>query len=301
MSSRQASKVKRGGHLREQIFSNQFTIESMADISQNVNYTGSSADCILNNPDFIYILSQLNVSSRNTSVKGGSNYQFHLGRIPDLLDYDSIVVERKPSGKTGKLETCFSSNITSEQQLTTLTSYDFRKKYLGKGEMLAIDSRTYLPMIRKQEILNAGKIMGVRNIYFMEQPDDLYSTDITPYITGKNWNIPYIESRMDKLLAERQYDFIITMLPHAGQHGHHKTSIMMELRAVQRYKGPNKPIIIAGKAGREGMKPTEFTMLEGFPETKIKVDAPKFTLNRAFRFAEIDKLSYKIVADWVIS
>jgi hypothetical protein len=58
--------------------------------------------------------------------------------IPDLLDYDSIVVESKPSDKPSrKLETCFSSNITSEQQLTALTSYDFWKKYLGKGEMLS--------------------------------------------------------------------------------------------------------------------------------------------------------------------
>jgi hypothetical protein len=110
----------------------------MANISRNVNYTGSSADCILNNPDFISILSQLNVSGGNTSVKGGSNFQFHLGSIPDLLDYDSIVVESKPSDKPSrKLETCFSSNITSEQQLTALTSYDFWKKYLGKGEMLS--------------------------------------------------------------------------------------------------------------------------------------------------------------------
>jgi outer membrane receptor for ferrienterochelin and colicin len=42
-------------------------------------------------------------------------------------------------------------------------------------------------------------------------------------------------------------------------------------------------------------------MLEGYPETKIKADAPTFTLNRAFRFKENDKVSYKIVADWVIS
>jgi LmbE family N-acetylglucosaminyl deacetylase len=173
--------------------------------------------------------------------------------------------------------------------------------YFGLNLTDSIVARTHLPMIRKQEIINAGKIMGVRNIYFMEQPDDWYTTDITPYISGKNWNIPYVESRMDRLLAERGYDFVITMLPHPGQHGHHKTAAMMALRAVQRYKGPNKPIIIAGSPMREGMKPTEFSMLEGFPETRIKADAPKFTLNRAYRFAENDKLSYKIVADWVIS
>ena len=165
----------------------------------------------------------------------------------------------------------------------------------------SIVARTHLPMLRKQEILNAGKIMGVRNIYFMEQPDDWYTTDPTPYISGKNWEISYVEKRMDRLLAEREYDFIITMLPHAGQHGHHKTAILMALRAVQRYKGAHKPIIIAGSPLSAGAKPMDFTALDGFPETKINPKAPFFTLNRAFRFKENDKVSYKIVADWVIS
>ena len=221
-----------------------------------------------------------------------------------------LVVTAHPDDETGVSVTMF--KITKELKGTVdmavmtdggggFADSQLGAIYFGLNLTDSIVARTHLPMIRKQEILNAGKIMGVRNIYFMEQPDDFYSTDITPYISGKNWNIPYVESRMDKLLAERQYDFVITMLPHSGQHGHHKTSVMMALRAVQRYKGPNKPIIIAGNSGREGMKPTEFTMLEGYPETKMKVDAPKFTLNRAYRFAENDKLSYKIVADWVIS
>jgi LmbE family N-acetylglucosaminyl deacetylase len=156
-------------------------------------------------------------------------------------------------------------------------------------------------MLLKQEILNAGKIMGVRNIYFMEQPDDWYSTDPIPYMSGKNWDIAYVERRMDRLLADREYDFIITMLPHANQHGHHKTSTLIALRAVQRYKGPNKPIIIAGSPMSAGSKPIEYTQLEGYPETKINPNTPTITLNRAFRFKENDKVSYKIVADWVIS
>jgi LmbE family N-acetylglucosaminyl deacetylase len=173
--------------------------------------------------------------------------------------------------------------------------------YYGLPLTDSVTARTHLPMLRKQEILNAGKIMGVRNIYFMEQPDDWYTTDITPYISGKNWDIGYVERRMDRLLAERGYDFIITMVPHAGQHGHHKTSVLMALRALQRYKGPNKPIIIAGSSMSANSKPSDFTMLDGYPETKLKPNAPKFTLNRAFRFKENDKVSYKIVADWVIS
>jgi hypothetical protein len=101
--------------------------------------------------------------------------------------------------------------------------------------------------------------------------------------------------------VERGYDFVFTLLPEAGQHGHHKTAVLMGLRAVKRFKGPNKPIIIAGSTKMNGMKDTEFSMLSGFPETKMNTTAPHFRLNRAYRFAENDKLSYKIVADWVIA
>lgn len=173
--------------------------------------------------------------------------------------------------------------------------------YYGLNLTDSVTARNHLPLIRKQEILDAAKIMGMRNIYFMEQPDDWYTTDPSPYISGKNWNIPYVESRMDNLLKDQNYDFVITMLPHAGQHGHHKTAVLMGLRAVQRFKGAKKPIIIAGSPMALHAKPIEYTELAGFPETKIKQGSPTFTLNRAFRFKENDKLSYKIVADWVIS
>jgi len=173
--------------------------------------------------------------------------------------------------------------------------------YYGLNLTDSLTARDHLPLIRKQEILDAAKIMGIRNIHFMEQPDDWYTTDPTPYISGKNWDIPTVQRRLDKILQDRTYDFIFTMLPHSGQHGHHKTAIIMALRAVQRMKGAQKPIIIAGSPITVNTKPMDFTMLEGFPETKIKPNAPFFTLNRAFRFKENDKLSYKIVADWVIS
>ena len=173
--------------------------------------------------------------------------------------------------------------------------------YYGLNLTDSLVARTHLPMLRKQEILDAGKIMGVRNIYFMEQPDDWYTLDPQPYISGKNWQIPYVERRLDKLLADRDYDFVITMLPHAGQHGHHKTSVILALRAVQRFNGTHKPIIIAGSPMSATSKPIDYTQLEGFPETKINPQSPTFTLNRAFRFKENDKVSYKIVADWVIS
>jgi LmbE family N-acetylglucosaminyl deacetylase len=44
--------------------------------------------------------------------------------------------------------------------------------YYGLNLTDSVTARNHLPLIRKQEIINAGRIMGVRNMFYMEQPDD---------------------------------------------------------------------------------------------------------------------------------
>ena len=221
-----------------------------------------------------------------------------------------LVVTAHPDDETGFSVTLF--KITHELKgivdmaVMTDGGGGFADSHLGAmfyGVNLidSVTARNHLPLIRKKEILEAGQIMGIRNMYFMEQADDWYTTDPTPYISGKNWNIPYIENRLTNILKEQSYDIVITMLPHEGQHGHHKTAVLMGLRAVKNYQGPHKPIIIAGSPTTLNAKPIEFSELKGFPETKIRPNSPLFTLNRAYRFKANDKLSYKIVADWVIA
>ena len=160
--------------------------------------------------------------------------------------------------------------------------------------------RAELPRIRKQELMQAGDIMGIRQYFFFDQRDDYYNLNPIPYVTGKNWDVPVIEKKLDQILAAQQYDFVITMLPYAGQHGHHKTAVIMALRALQRYKGEKRPIIIAGSTYKDET-PETFTMLEGFPETTIKKNAPSFYLDVATHFGRGKQVSYKTVAQWVIA
>lgn len=160
--------------------------------------------------------------------------------------------------------------------------------------------RAELPRIRKQELMQAGDIMGIRQYFFFDQRDDYYNLNPIPYVTGKNWDVPFIEKKLDQILAAQQYDFVITMLPYAGQHGHHKTAVIMALRALQRYKGEKRPIIIAGSTYKDET-PETFTMLEGFPETTIKKNAPSFYLDVATHFGRGKQVSYKTVAQWVIA
>lgn len=160
--------------------------------------------------------------------------------------------------------------------------------------------RSELPRIRKKELMEAGDIMGIRQYYFFDQADDYYNLNPVPYVTGKKWDVPFIEKKLDRILAAGQYDFVITMLPYAGQHGHHKTAVIMALRAIQRMKGQKRPVIIAGSTYKDE-KPEEFTMLEGFPETAIKKSAPNFYLDVSSHFGKGKQVSYQVVAQWVVN
>ncbi|WP_373514788.1 PIG-L family deacetylase, partial [Persicitalea sp.] len=173
--------------------------------------------------------------------------------------------------------------------------------YYGFSLTDSVIGRERLPTIRKQELMNAGQIMGIRNYFFFDQRDDLYTQDEKPYAGGTLWDIPYIEKRLDQILARENYDFIFVLVPHAGQHGHHKTASLMGLRAAQRYRGAKKPIVLGGGWTVKGSEARPFEGLEGYPETKILKDAPLFTYDRSVKFGHRDLLTYKIVADWVIA
>tara|TARA_B100001287_G_C22664288_1_gene522082 strand:- start:1205 stop:1918 length:714 start_codon:yes stop_codon:yes gene_type:complete len=155
MNSNKASQVKRGGHLREQIFSNQFSSRSMSSINDSVNFSGSSADCFITKPEFSSIIEKLRAKDGSTSVKGGNNYQFHLGTLPELVDYDTLEVFQQPSIKNpNKLESCFRSNITQAKQKEALLSKSFWTKYLGKGQILSIDSNSVWHFFLMEEVIS---------------------------------------------------------------------------------------------------------------------------------------------------
>jgi len=170
--------------------------------------------------------------------------------------------------------------------------------YYGMNLTDSVVGRKHLPLIRKKEMLAAGEVLGIGNFYFLDQLDDYYNRDEKPYLEGKNWNIKYVESRLDEILKRGNYDFVFCLVPSEGQHAHHKTATISALRAVQRYNGSKKPIILGGQSQNKGYTPT-FTRLEGYPETAVTLAAPIFEFDRTFGFGEDKKHSYMIVADWV--
>ncbi|GAB3642028.1 PIG-L family deacetylase [Spirosoma arcticum] len=169
--------------------------------------------------------------------------------------------------------------------------------YFGMNMLDSTVGRKNLPRIRKQEMKASGEILGVKNYFFFDQRDDFYNRDEKPYLQGKRWNMAYVERRLDSILT-RQYDYVFCLVPHEGQHAHHKTASLSALRAVQRYRGAKKPIVLGGQSQNKGST-FRFNELTGYSETRISSTAPIFTFDRSYGFGEDNKHSYMIVADWV--
>ena len=170
--------------------------------------------------------------------------------------------------------------------------------YFGMNMLDSVVGRQNLPRIRKQEMKASGDILGIKNYFFFDQRDDFYNRDEKPYLQGKRWNMAYVERRLDSILTKGQYDYVFCLIPHEGQHAHHKTASLSALRAVQRYKGPKKPIVLGGQSQNKGST-FRFSELAGYPESRISPTAAVFEFDRSYGFGEDNKHSYMIVADWV--
>lgn len=170
--------------------------------------------------------------------------------------------------------------------------------YYGLNLVDSATGRKHLPLIRKKELMASGDVMGIGNFFFLDQLDDFYNRDEKPYLQGKNWDIAYVEKKLDHILANGQYDFIFCLVPHEGQHAHHKTASISAIRAAQRYKGSKKPVVLGGQSQSKGYN-FRFAGLAGYPETDVLKTAPAFEFDRSYGFGEDKKHSYMIVADWV--
>lgn len=170
--------------------------------------------------------------------------------------------------------------------------------YYGKNLTDSATGREVLPLIRKKELMCSGEVIGIRNFFFLDQLDDFYQLDPKPFFEGKRWDMAYCEKKLNKILAEGNYDYVFCLVPSVEQHAHHKTASILAIRAVQNLKSAKKPLILGGRALNKNYT-YKFAELGGFPETKISSKAPVFYFDRSFGFGENNSHSYMIVADWV--
>ena len=157
-----------------------------------------------------------------------------------------------------------------------------------------------LAAIRKEEALRAGKMLGIRHHYFLDQRDLGFDTDAASAESG-NWDRARIRSFLSGLLANERYDAIFTLLPTAETHGHHRAATVLALETVAHLPDGHRPLIFGAI---HGPRPTLRSLSQSSPAqplTRTVDPAPVITFHRDSSFGYRNALNYQIVVNWVIA
>ncbi len=196
----------------------------------------------------------------------------------------------------GKADVCVITNGEGGYKYSTLA-----ESYYGLELTDEKVGRENLPGIRKKELMNAGKIIGVRNIFFLDQKDDKYGLDEKDPL-DTIWDTTLVKHRLQQIMTTTHYDFIFCLLPYPQTHAHHKAATILALRTVSEMPSEKRPIILGvGFSSKSDTIKTKFSQLEGYKETKILISTPVFVLDRTVKFGYKDRLNYQIVVNWEIA
>ena len=159
------------------------------------------------------------------------------------------------------------------------------------------EGRAHLPAIRKEEVLRAGKILGVRRHYFLDQRDSGFASNAAEADAG-NWGRARISHFLKGLLTHERYDAILTLLPTQETHGHHRAATILTLEAVAALGDDERPLVFGAEADSEDEGTRAFAGLS----LTATIDAqPAIVFDRNASFGYRNALNYQIVVNWVIA
>ncbi len=194
---------------------------------------------------------------------------------------------------------------TVDQVVLTNGEAGYRYSQLAEsiyGEPLTVESvgRSALPAIRKEETQRAGRILGVRHLWFLEQKDARFTLDGGEAFRGL-WDTERIESTLLDLLKKEQYDVVLTLLPTVETHGHHQAATLLALEAAATFSEDKRPAVIGARPAARGEAGFRFPGQPGLALTAVASPAPAYSVSREETVREDCPLTYSIVVNWVIA
>lgn len=169
--------------------------------------------------------------------------------------------------------------------------YDLDVSLPGKG-------RARLPEIRKQEMLRAGRILGIRELFFFDQPDHGFTQEIKEALAG--WDQESVSQRLNQILTTTHYDFVFTLFPTNETHGHHKAATVVALQSVAKLQGERPVVLGCQNAPLQTDATLKWTVATGLPPVTL-VNSTAFVFDRTRKFGFRDALDYQIIANWEIA
>lgn len=161
--------------------------------------------------------------------------------------------------------------------------------------------RDNLPRIRKQELMNAGKVLGVRNIYFFDQQDAKYNLDEHDPL-DTSWNANWVLTRLKEIIGQNKYDFVFCLLTLPSTHAGHKAATLLALKAVASFPEMERPVILGGSLStKTNSIPLKFSQLKNYKETQTITDTALYHFDRTVPFGFNGALNYQIIVNWEIA
>ncbi|HJP63573.1 MAG TPA: PIG-L family deacetylase [Mucilaginibacter sp.] len=157
-----------------------------------------------------------------------------------------------------------------------------------------------LPAIRRKELREAGKILGLSHIYYGNQHDSHFSLDESEPL-DTSWNVSAVKKQLTRVLVHGRYDEVFCLLPEPNTHGGHKAATLMALEAVFELPRSSRPLILGAALRNKGSSPIWFGQLKNYGATHTIDPDPAFTVDRTVSFGYGNKTNYKIVANWELA
>lgn len=158
--------------------------------------------------------------------------------------------------------------------------------------------RARLPHIRRKEAQRAGKILGIRNQWFLNEKDDHFTLGADE-VLNRTWHTERVLNNIQRRLHKGHYDFVFVLLPTVETHGEHKAATILTLKAIERLPADQRPVVLGAEAG--GNDSETYHTLSGYSLTATNNSQPEFQFDRNARFGYREALSYQIVVGWVIA
>jgi N-acetylglucosamine malate deacetylase 2 len=170
-------------------------------------------------------------------------------------------------------------------------------RYYGVNLTDETTGRAKLPRIREEEARRAGRILGIRRQWFLNERDDHFTLDVEDAL--KSWRSERILAELSEHLQKERYDVVFVLLPAPDTHGQHKAASILALEAVEKLPANQRPAVVAADAAPTAAE--SYRALPGYPVTATNSSEPQFHFDRDVHFGFRDSLSYEIVVDWVIA
>src|SRR5690606_25523917 len=116
------------------------------------------------------------------------------------------------------------------------------------------DARQNLSPIRKQELREAGRILGLREIFFLDAFDHEYTTDVDTVLQHV-WDADAVRDSLGAIMQRGGYDFVLALLPTPETHGHHKAATILALEAASRLPADERPVVLGADFADAGAPP----------------------------------------------